>query len=498
MHARTFDSGQRTREGQTIVAGIGAMAIAVWAVGAPRSDTHPLVAIKLTGPVYPVAPATTQPVPDLAAQGVSEKAIHKLYKADYDATGLADRQALAQKLLHEAFETHDDWTARYVLLRDARDIAVHCGDLSTALKAVDDLAREYGIDGGEMTLQALNTAGRSADSVATLEPVVRTALCRMDAAAEREDYPAATKLGELAEVQAIRAKKASLTTLVQERVKELRGQQQQWEQAKAARATLKNTPADVDARLVAGRFACLVRGDWEMGLPLLIGCSDAALRGVAEREMARPVDPGEQIQLGNDLWDLAEKQGHMMKLHLQGRAAEWYRRALPQLSGIKSDSVTKRLEEAESAAMTQMMLEPGLAAELFSAENFSKRAVTRVDAQIAFDWGTGAPVEGMPKDNFSIRWTGMMNVRNGGRYTILLTANSGARVMIDEKTVVDEANMVRKHLHVPVEFTPGLHTVRVEFWDGGGEANIRLMWLTPGSAKEEAIPASVFWHEGGR
>ncbi len=476
---------------------LGAMTIGVCAVAAPRSDTHPLIAIKLNGPVLPAAPAATQPVPELSAQSASEKLIHNIYKTDYSATGLPERQALAQKLLREAFETHDDWTARYVLLRDARDIAIHAGDLTTALKAVDDLAREYGIDALEMTLQALNTAGRSADTVAALEPVVRMALFRMDAAVEREDYLAATKLGDLAEVQAIRAKKPSLTTLVQERLKELRTQQQQSEQAKAARATLKNSPADADARLTAGRFACLARADWETGLPLLVGCADAALRGIAEREMARPVDPGEQVQLGNEWWEIAEKQGHIIKLHLQARAAEWYRRALPQLAGIKSESVQKRLEESEAAAMSQLMLEPGLSAELFSAENFTKRALTRIDSQIAFDWQEGAPSEGMPKDNFSIRWTGMMNVRTGGRCTILLTANSGARVIIDDKIVFDEANMVRKHLHVPAEFTPGLHTIRVEFWDGGGAANIHLMWMTPGSTKEETIPASAFYHESG-
>ncbi len=466
---------------------------------ATRVDPHAPAPIKLLGAAPPVPMATTQAVPELAAQGASERAIHKLYKSEYDSTAPADRQMLARKLLLEGLETRDDWTARYVLLRNARDIATHCGDLPTALKAVDDLARVYGLDAGDMTLSMLNAAGRMADTVETLEPVVRTAISCMDAAGGRDNYVLGLKLGDLAEAQAIRARKPTLTALVQERVKELREQQKEWELAKAARATLKVSPADAEAKRIAGKFACFVHGDWDMALPLLLGCADVPLRTLAEHELAKPVDAGEQVQLANDWWDLAERQGHVAKLHLQMRAAEWYRRALPQLAGIKKDTVEKRLEEVESANMSQLMLEPGLATELFAAENFTKRFMTRVDAQINFDWGLGAAAEGMPKDNFSLRWTGVINVRTGGRYTIWVTANDGARVVIDEKVLLDEPSMSHKRagMKVPVEFSAGVHSLRVEFWDGGGEANIKLMWIPPGSTKEEIIPAWAFYHEAG-
>src|SRR5207249_4611564 len=134
------------------------------------------------------APPTSQPIPDLTVQTQAEKALQKLYKSDYESTAPIDRQALAHKLLREALETRYYWTSRYVMLRDARDIAARCGDLTAALKAIDDLGRVYGVNVADMTISTLNTAGRASDTVPQLEAVIRGVLSCMDTAAGRDDY----------------------------------------------------------------------------------------------------------------------------------------------------------------------------------------------------------------------------------------------------------------------------------------------------------------------
>ena len=51
----------------------------------------------------------------------------------------------------------------------------------------------------------------------------------------------------------------------------------------------------------------------------------------------------------------------------------------------------------------------GLKAEYFSNTDFSgKPVLTRVDPQIQFDWDAAAPVPGVSKKAFAVRWTGTL------------------------------------------------------------------------------------------
>ena len=50
--------------------------------------------------------------------------------------------------------------------------------------------------------------------------------------------------------------------------------------------------------------------------------------------------------------------------------------------------------------------EGGYAAEYFANRNLTGApALTRTDAAVDFEWGGGAPGDGVPADNFSARWT---------------------------------------------------------------------------------------------
>ncbi|MFR6414305.1 MAG: hypothetical protein ACLUNS_00095 [Alistipes shahii] len=37
--------------------------------------------------------------------------------------------------------------------------------------------------------------------------------------------------------------------------------------------------------------------------------------------------------------------------------------------------------------------------------------IERTETAVEYDWGKGSPAEGMPEDNFSIRWTGVLETR---------------------------------------------------------------------------------------
>jgi hypothetical protein len=56
----------------------------------------------------------------------------------------------------------------------------------------------------------------------------------------------------------------------------------------------------------------------------------------------------------------------------------------------------------------------------------------------------------------------------------------------------------RKGTSATVSLTEGTHTIRIEFWDAGGLAKVRLAWRVPGSINDDVIPARAFVHEIGR
>ena len=62
--------------------------------------------------------------------------------------------------------------------------------------------------------------------------------------------------------------------------------QKTWQEFLAAEKTLQLKPDDPAASLIAGRWYCLQRGDWERGLPCLARSSDSRLSELARREAA--------------------------------------------------------------------------------------------------------------------------------------------------------------------------------------------------------------------
>ncbi|MDB5291398.1 MAG: hypothetical protein JWL69_2639, partial [Phycisphaerales bacterium] len=70
--------------------------------------------------------------PTAAAQADARKTIKQLLQSEYADKSQPGRQALARKLLHNATTSADDAAARYVMLTEARDLAIDCGDVNTA------------------------------------------------------------------------------------------------------------------------------------------------------------------------------------------------------------------------------------------------------------------------------------------------------------------------------------------------------------------------------
>src|SRR5687768_3612025 len=84
------------------------------------------------------APATRpalQHVPDEPSQARAERMVREVYAKELASKDLFERRALAQKLIAAAMETNDDPAARFVLLKEAREVSVTAGDAFAACRA---------------------------------------------------------------------------------------------------------------------------------------------------------------------------------------------------------------------------------------------------------------------------------------------------------------------------------------------------------------------------
>src|SRR6185437_2141216 len=107
---------------------------------------------------------------------------------------------------------------------------------------------------------------------------------------------------------------------------------------------------DPDANLAAGKFYCLVKQQWDEGLAYLARGSDPALKALAERDLAKPGSAEDQKALADDWWEFAGTEKGPARAAILNRAAFWYRRALPFLSGLEKETVEKRLGELDADA----------------------------------------------------------------------------------------------------------------------------------------------------
>ncbi|MFJ4524636.1 PA14 domain-containing protein [Streptomyces sp. NPDC088810] len=100
------------------------------------------------------------------------------------------------------------------------------------------------------------------------------------------------------------------------------------------------------------------------------------------------------------------------------------------------------------------------------------------DSAVAEQWGTGAPATGLPKDNFGVRWTVTRDFGSGGPFALTAAAQDGIRVYLDGTRKVDLWKNVsttqKKTVNVTVP--SGKHTLRVDFVNWTGSANVSLAY----------------------
>lgn len=124
----------------------------------------------------------------------------------------------------------------------------------------------------------------------------------------------------------------------------------------------------------------------------------------------------------------------------------------------------------------------GLKGEYFDNTDFTKPVLTRTDAEVNFDWGSGSPDASMDAETFSVRWSGMFLVPETGNYTFSALCSGGMRVYINGVLVLNHSDEVSTRW---VDGTPiflnqqQAADICIEYQKNSGNAVAKLKWIGP-------------------
>jgi hypothetical protein len=169
-------------------------------------------------------------------------------------------------------------------------------------------------------------------------------------------------------------------------------------------------------------------------------------------------------------WDLGQEGG--------GEDVEY----LLQAGALEFHDIAYYMHDQGTLAEARLWIEydeqPEWKVEYFANPYLSgEPALIRSEQAIFRDWGLGKARPHLPSsDNFSIRWSGQRTF-HAGFYRFGLFADDGVRLWVDDQLLVDQWHAGRGDYYSPATYlSSGLHDIKVEYFEGAGEAEIRFWW----------------------
>ena len=131
----------------------------------------------------------------------------------------------------------------------------------------------------------------------------------------------------------------------------------------------------------------------------------------------------------------------------------------------------------------------GLKAEYFANRNLDgPPLLTRLDETVYSNWFK-TRVPGLGLSNFSIRWTGKLTSTVSGRHSLAVTGDDGYRLWVNGSRVIDNwSTHGTQTRRVSINLRAGRsYDIKLEYFQGGGDAVIRFEWGVPDDAAGKAV-----------
>ncbi len=114
----------------------------------------------------------------------------------------------------------------------------------------------------------------------------------------------------------------------------------------------------------------------------------------------------------------------------------------------------------------------------YSDVNFTNVAFTRNEpGAISFSFGLGSPGQGVPVDNFSIRWTGSQTFQETGIYRFNIFRDEDAELQLNGQVIIPYAGGLGSTSYfVDVPINAGTYPMVLSYREFTGNAFVQLTW----------------------
>ncbi|MFP2958420.1 PA14 domain-containing protein [Myxococcus sp. 1LA] len=155
-----------------------------------------------------------------------------------------------------------------------------------------------------------------------------------------------------------------------------------------------------------------------------------------------------------------------------------------------------REKKARAARLSVSGTGTGLEGRYFDELEFGSHVTTRVDPQVFFDWGVDIPggTALTDSDTYSVRWTGRVEAPMTGTYSFITLSDDGVRLWVNDTLIIDNwTDHALTEDEGTIDLEEGeLASIRLEYYESGGDAFILLDWVPPDWWRE-TIPTEYLY-----
>lgn len=121
----------------------------------------------------------------------------------------------------------------------------------------------------------------------------------------------------------------------------------------------------------------------------------------------------------------------------------------------------------------------GLKVTYFRGTNFEEKICSRTEQAVNRDYGEKSPAWGVPSNNFSACWEGILRVPKSDDYYFFSQSDDGLRLIIDGEKIINnwrDQSWEASATGVRVYLEAGDHPIAIEHYNSAGESALRIKW----------------------
>jgi hypothetical protein len=411
-------------------------------------------------------PVEQLPSPTQEDQKAAETRVRAAYGEEIEAAKTsAAKIKVSTRLADQVHANREDPPAMFALLRMSAELAAEAGDVQQSFSSVDTMSRQFMIDEIAVKAYLYKKALEATKDAPSRAAIASLGLELADDALDAERYETATQISR--QVAALNAKLRDgdipkQLKAFQERMHEVT---KLAEAADDARITLVTNPNNAAAHLALAKYLAFGRGNWEEAREHFAASGDDHWQSLASAEATAGDDPALMATAADAWWDASETAKGAEKQACQERAAHWYQKALPGLSGLDKAKAEKRLMALAGAGLGAVVggkIRPG-------AGMVGRILLDNADAGILLVYQPGktlrsadiAQALGVPPHRLQVTLTGLLQLREDAHVTIWhASGRGGSQLMIDGRllsAINDVAN--QRNITPGTQLRKGQHTI---------------------------------------